>query len=63
MGEMLTPAAEDGFKPSAYRANPGGKPRGALAIVQEIFERGSYHEPSARLARERAIEFLRRHVG
>jgi carboxymethylenebutenolidase len=25
-------------------------------------ERGSYHEPSARLARERTIEFLRRHV-
>ena len=26
-------------------------------------ERGSYHEPSARLARERTIEFLRKHVG
>ncbi|MBI1737420.1 MAG: dienelactone hydrolase family protein [Candidatus Rokubacteria bacterium] len=26
-------------------------------------ERGSYHEPSARLARERTIEFFRTHVG
>ena len=26
-------------------------------------ERGSYHEPSARLARERTIEFLRKYVG
>ena len=26
-------------------------------------ERGSYHEPSARLARERTIEFFRKHVG
>jgi carboxymethylenebutenolidase len=26
-------------------------------------QRGSYHEPSARLARERTIELLRRHVG
>ena len=34
---MLTLTAEDGFKLSAYRANPGGAPRGVLAIVQEIF--------------------------
>ena len=26
-------------------------------------ERGSYHEPSARLARERTMDFLRKHVG
>ncbi|HEU5323966.1 MAG TPA: dienelactone hydrolase family protein, partial [Methylomirabilota bacterium] len=26
-------------------------------------ERGSYHEASARLARERTLEFFRRHVG
>ncbi len=26
-------------------------------------ERGSYHEPSARLARERTIQFLRQHIG
>jgi carboxymethylenebutenolidase len=24
--------------------------------------RGSYHEPSARLARERTLEFLKRHM-
>ncbi len=37
MGEMLTLTAEDGFKLSVYRANPSGKPRGTLVIVQEIF--------------------------
>jgi carboxymethylenebutenolidase len=26
-------------------------------------ERGSYHEPSARLARQRTVDFLRQHVG
>jgi carboxymethylenebutenolidase len=37
MGEMLTLTSEDGFKFSAYRAQPAGKPRGALVVVQEIF--------------------------
>jgi carboxymethylenebutenolidase len=37
MGENLTLQAEDGHRFSAYRATPGGKPRGALVVVQEIF--------------------------
>lgn len=37
MGEMLTLTAEDGFRLGAYRANPRGKARGGLVVVQEIF--------------------------
>src|SRR5207247_4700237 len=37
MGETITLTSEDGFKPSAYRATPSGKPRGGLVVVQEIF--------------------------
>jgi len=37
MGHDVTLAAEDGFKLSAYRANPTGAPRGGLVVIQEIF--------------------------
>jgi carboxymethylenebutenolidase len=37
MGEMVTLHAEDGHELAAYRAAPGGPPRGALVVVQEIF--------------------------
>jgi carboxymethylenebutenolidase len=37
MGEMIELTAADGFKLSAYRANPGGTPRGGLVVAQEIF--------------------------
>ncbi|HSS71220.1 MAG TPA: dienelactone hydrolase family protein [Casimicrobiaceae bacterium] len=40
MGQLLNLAAADGFRLQAYRADPpagGGKPRGGLVIVQEIF--------------------------
>ncbi len=37
MRETLTLTAEDGHPLSAYRAAPGGQPRGGLVIVQEIF--------------------------
>ena len=37
MGHMTELAAADGFTPSAYRADPGGTPRGGLVVVQEIF--------------------------
>lgn len=37
MGETITLTSEDGFKLSAYRAKPAGKPRGGLVVVQEIF--------------------------
>jgi carboxymethylenebutenolidase len=38
MGHWVQLTAGDGFQLSAYRADPpGGKPRGALVVVQEIF--------------------------
>ncbi|HKW55434.1 MAG TPA: dienelactone hydrolase family protein [Stellaceae bacterium] len=37
MGQTITLAAKDGHKLAAYRADPAGKPRGAIVVVQEIF--------------------------
>jgi carboxymethylenebutenolidase len=37
VGKMIELSASDGHKLSAYRAEPKGKPRGGLIVVQEIF--------------------------
>jgi len=37
MGKMIELTAADGHKFAAYIAEPAGKPRGALVVVQEIF--------------------------
>jgi carboxymethylenebutenolidase len=37
MGTTLELTAADGHRCSAYRADPPGKPRGGLVVVQEIF--------------------------
>ena len=37
MGKMIELTASDGHKLSAYRADPKGKPRGGLVVIQEIF--------------------------
>jgi carboxymethylenebutenolidase len=37
MGERIELTAADGFRLSAYRADPAGRPRGALVVAQEIF--------------------------
>jgi carboxymethylenebutenolidase len=37
MGRMIELAAADGFRLSAYRADPVGGPRGGLVVAQEIF--------------------------
>lgn len=37
MGQILTLTARDGHKLGAYRADPTGKPRGAIVVIQEIF--------------------------
>jgi len=37
MGQMLTLTSSDGFQLAAYLAQPAGKPRGAMIVVQEIF--------------------------
>ena len=37
MGKMIQLTAADGHKLDAYRADPAGKPRGAIVVIQEIF--------------------------
>lgn len=37
MGKMIELTAADGHKLAAYRADPQGKPRGAIVVIQEIF--------------------------
>ena len=37
MGQNVTITSKDGFKFDAYRADPEGKPRGAVVVIQEIF--------------------------
>jgi carboxymethylenebutenolidase len=37
MGKMIELTAADGHKLAAYRADPSGKPRGAIVVIQEIF--------------------------
>src|SRR3990172_2380940 len=37
MGTKIELTASDGFKINAYRADPAGKPRGGIVLVQEIF--------------------------
>ncbi len=37
MGSTITLTASDGFKLGGYRADPQGKPKGGLVVIQEIF--------------------------
>src|SRR5499426_2757164 len=37
MGKMIELTASDGHKLAAYRADPSGKPRGGIVVIQEIF--------------------------
>jgi carboxymethylenebutenolidase len=37
MGSMIELVAADGFRLSAYRAEPAGAPRGGVVVAQEIF--------------------------
>jgi carboxymethylenebutenolidase len=37
MGRMIELTAADGHKLAAYRADPAGKPRGGIVVIQEIF--------------------------
>src|ERR671919_1488014 len=37
MGKMIELTASDGHKLSASRADPAGKPRGGIVVIQEIF--------------------------
>ena len=37
MGKMIELSASDGHKLAAYRADPAGRPRGGIVVIQEIF--------------------------
>ena len=37
MGKMIQLTAADGHKLDAYKADPAGKPRGGIVVIQEIF--------------------------
>ena len=37
MGKMITLKASDGHEFQAYRADPAGKPKGCMIVIQEIF--------------------------
>jgi len=37
MGQNIVLTSKDGFKLDAYRADPQGKPRGGIVVIQEIF--------------------------
>jgi carboxymethylenebutenolidase len=37
MGSMIELTASDGHKLAAYRADPSGRPRGGIVVIQEIF--------------------------
>ena len=53
MGQDIRLKASDNFELSAYRADPGGTPKGAMVVIQEIF--GVNHHIRSicdRLARE-----------
>src|SRR5260370_38343747 len=37
VGKTIELKAKDGFTLAAYRADPAGKPKGGLVVIQEIF--------------------------
>ena len=37
MGQAIKLKASDNFELGAYRADPGGTPKGAIVVIQEIF--------------------------
>lgn len=37
MGKTIELTAVDGHAPTAYRADPEGRPRGGLVVIQEVF--------------------------
>ena len=42
MGQTVTLTASDGFRLGGYRADPAGAPKGAIVVIQEIFDDGRY---------------------
>jgi carboxymethylenebutenolidase len=56
MGQTITLKAKDGFSLGAYRADPEGKPRGAIVVIQEIF--GVNHHIRSLADRYAALGFV-----
>src|SRR5258708_36079053 len=56
MGSMIELKANDGFTLAAYRAEPQGKPKGGLVVIQEIF--GVNHHIRAMCDRFAALGYL-----
>jgi carboxymethylenebutenolidase len=56
MGQTITLTAKDGFSLGAYRADPEGKPRGAIVVIQEIF--GVNHHIKSVTDRYAALGFV-----
>ena len=56
MGTQITLTASDGFKLGGYRAEPQGKPKGGLVVIQEIF--GVNHHIRALCDRFAALGYL-----
>jgi carboxymethylenebutenolidase len=56
MGQTVTLKAKDGHSFSAYRADPEGKPRGAIVVIQEIF--GVNHHIKSVTDRYAALGFV-----
>ena len=53
MGRQIELTAADGFKLGAYRADPAGKPKGGVVVLQEIFGANAHvREIADRIAAE-----------
>jgi len=51
MGKRLSLVAADGFKLGAYRADPAGKPKGGVVVIQGDFRGESPHSFGCRPGR------------
>src|ERR1051325_6303303 len=56
LGTNITLTASDGFKLGGYRAEPQGKPKGGLVVIQEIF--GVNHHIRAMCDRFAAVGYV-----
>ena len=72
MGHSVELTAADGHRLAAYLSEPAAKPRGGVVIVDHLYpadqgfnwtDRASFEPASAKLALQRSVEFLHRHIG
>jgi carboxymethylenebutenolidase len=55
MGKPLSLVAADGFKLGAYGADPAGKPKGGVVVIQEIFGVNHHIRSARRPGRSRGL--------